>query len=250
MRSSASTTTRRRKHYLPSRIRGAHAPEEEIRIAALRWWIDVVRSGGISPDQVGALGNSVRAEAPTSCLSGSCSSTRPPAAAAITSPMPVRRAVRTPSTRMSLSRPALRLRSNHRVPCNRSSSDAEDAAVVYEYDPSSPSAPQRGWLPDGFTVDIYGYAMSRWSGDPGVLEAVGIRTNLKWYGGQYDVVAQLLAAGELPPTWSWGSSSVYDASAVLNIHFEQGEVGEFTVGTSDTTMPPSARTRAVDLDEA
>lgn len=232
-------------------------PEEASRIAALRTGdIDIVRSGGISPDQVGALGNGARAEAAdilriwfvqfdATASSGSDYFTD----------ARVRKAVAHAINKDEIVNGLL---SGYgriiETPCNPVQLGClEDAPVVYDYDPElSRQLLTEAGYPDGFTVDIYGYRDEQVvQAIQGYLEAVGIRTNLQWYGGQYDVVAQLLAAGDVPLyVGSWGSSSVYDASAVLNIHFEQGEVGEFTVGTSDTIdAAVRAALQTVDLDE-
>ena len=54
----------------------------------------------------------------------------------------------------------------------------------------------------------------------GYLTAVGIKTNMKWLGGQWDVMDKNLAAGTVPLAYiSWGSYSVFDASSIMNRFF-------------------------------
>ncbi|MBX3141471.1 MAG: hypothetical protein KF875_12010 [Trueperaceae bacterium] len=232
-------------------------PEEASRIASLMTGdIDIVRSGGISPDQVAALGDRARAEAAdilriwfvqfdATGVSGSDYFTD----------ARVRQAVAHAINKDELVNGLL---SGYGriidVPCNPVQLGCvEDAAVVYDYDPAlSRQLLADAGYPNGFTVDLYGYRDEQVvQAIQGYLEEVGIRTNLQWYGGQYDVVAKRLAAGELPIyVGSWGSSSVYDASAVLNIHFEEGEVGEFATATNDTIDAAiRAALQTVDLDE-
>lgn len=74
---------------------------------------------------------------------------------------------------------------------------------------------------DGFTVDFYAYrdesvaeAVAR------DLRAVGIRTNLKWIDGRWDRLFDKLQNGEVPMAFiTWGSYSIFDAGAVLNLFF-------------------------------
>lgn len=232
-------------------------PEEASRIAALMTGdIDIVRSGGISPDQAMALGSRAHAEAAdilriwfvqfdATASSGSNYFTD----------ARVRRAVAHAIDKHEIVEVLLSGYGNViDVPCNPVQFGCQsDAAVVYDYDPvEARRLLAEAGYPDGFTVDIFGYRDQQVvQAIQGYLEEVGIRTNLQWYGGQYDVVAKRLAAGELPLyVGSWGSSSVYDASAVLNIHFEKGDVGEFTVGTDDTIDEAVRRAlETVDLDE-
>jgi len=191
-------------------------PEEASRIASLMTGdIDIVRSGGISPDQVAALGNRARAEAAdilriwfvqfdATGVSGSDYFTD----------ARVRQAVAHAINKDELVNGLL---SGYGriidVPCNPVQLGCvEDAAVVYDYDPAlSRQLLADAGYPNGFTVDLYGYRDEQVvQAIQGYLEEVGIRTNLQWYGGQYDVVAKRLAAGELPIyVGSWGSSSVY-----------------------------------------
>lgn len=232
-------------------------PEEASRIAALMTGdIDIVRSGGISPDQAVALGGRARAEAADILriwfvqfdATGSSGSD-------YFTDVRVRQAVAHAINKRELVDVLLSgYGSVIDVPCNPVQFGCvTEAAVVYDYDPAKAREllAESGY-PDGFTVDVFGYRDQQVvQAIQGYLQAVGIRTNLQWYGGQYDVVAQRLAAGELPLyVGSWGSSSVYDASAVLNIHFEKGEVGEFTVGTNDVIdSAVRAALQTVDLDE-
>lgn len=232
-------------------------PEEASRIASLLTGdIDIVRSGGISPDQVGALGNRAKAEAAdilrvwfvqfdATGVSGSD----------VFTDKRVRQAVAHAINKDEIVNGLL---SGYGriidVPCNPVQFGcAEDAAVVYDYDPErARELLAEAGYPDGFMVDLFGYRDQHVvQAIQGYLEAVGIRTNLQWYGGQYDVVAKRLAAGEIPIyVGSWGSSSVYDASAILNIHFEKGEVGEFTTGTNDAIdSAVRAALQTVDLGE-
>lgn len=92
---------------------------------------------------------------------------------------------------------------------------------TYAYDPDrARRLLGKAGLGNGFTVDFYAYrdesvaeAVSR------DLNAVGIRTNLKWMAGRWDRLSNKLPEGRAPIAFiTWGSYSIFDASAVLN-HF-------------------------------
>lgn len=232
-------------------------PEESSRLAALMTGeIDIVRSGAISPDQAMVLSGRVRAEAADILriwfvqFDATASS-----GVDYFTDQRVRQAVAHAINKDEIVNVLLSGYGNViDTPCNPVQYGCQPAAAVtYDYDPAKAREllAEAGY-PNGFTVDLYGYRDEQVvQAIQGYLEAVGIKTNLQWYGGQYDVVAQRLAAGELPIyVGSWGSSSVYDASAVLNIHFEEGPNGEFNVGTNaaiDAAIKAALQT--VDLDE-
>ncbi|MFA5551843.1 MAG: ABC transporter substrate-binding protein [Trueperaceae bacterium] len=230
-------------------------PEEASRIASLLTGdIDIVRSGAISPDQQRALGNRARPEAADILrtwfvqFDGTGSS-----GVDYFTDVRVRQAVAHAINKDEIVN--VLLSGYGRVihtPCNPVQYGCqEDAAVQYEYNPAKAREllTEAGY-PDGFTVEVYGYRDEQVvQAVQGYLEAVGIKTNLNWYGGQYDVVAQILAAGDIPLyVGSWGSSSVYDASAAMNIHLEIG--GEFTTATNEVIdQAVRAALQTVDLNE-
>lgn len=232
-------------------------PEEASRIASmLTGDIDIARSGSISPDQAGALGNRARAEA-ADILRTWFVQFDETASSGVDyfTDVRVRQAVAHAINKHEIV--DVLLSGYGRVidtPCNPVQLGClEEAAVIYDYDPArARELLAEAGYPDGFTVDMYGYRDEHVvQAVQGYLEAVGIRTNLQWYGGQYDVVSKLLAAGDVPLyVGSWGSSSVYDASASLNIHFELGIVGEFATATNQVVDDAiRAALRTVDLDE-
>lgn len=230
-------------------------PEESSRIASLMTGdIDIVRSGSISPDQAASLGNRARVEAAEilrfwfiqfdeTASSGEDFFTD----------IRVRQAVAHAINKDEIVDILLSgYGRNIDTPCNPVQFGCdESAAVAYEYNPEKAKEllAEAGY-PNGFTVDIYGYRDEQVvQAIQGYLEEVGIKTNLQWYGGQYDVVSQRLAAGELPIyVGSWGSSSVYDASASMNIHFEHKE--QYSVATNDVIDEALIKAlRTVDLEE-
>ncbi len=97
----------------------------------------------------------------------------------------------------------------------------EPDTQTYAYDPDRARRllAEAGFR-EGFTIDFYAYrdesvaeAVAR------DLRAVGIRTNLKWMDGRWDRLFDILKRGEAPIAFiTWGSYSIFDASAILN-HF-------------------------------
>lgn len=214
-------------------------PEESSRIASLMTGeIDIARSGSISPDQAAAVRGRARVEAAdilrvwfiqmdTLGRSGVDHFTDPRVRQAVAHAINKDEIVD-----VLLSGYGRRID----TPCNPVQFGCDEAAaVVYDYDPErARQLLAEAGYPDGFTVDLYGYRDEQVAqAIQGYLEEVGIRTNLQWYGGQYDVVSQRLAAGEIAFYFgAWGSSSIYDASAVMDIHFKTGE--EFSLVSSPT----------------
>lgn len=120
------------------------------------------------------------------------------------------------------------------APCNPLQFGCDpDAAVKYEYNPEKARELLReAGYPNGFTVELWAYRDQLMAqAIQGYLEDVGIQTELRWFAGQYDVASQHFAAGEVP-FWfgAWGSYSIFDASASLDVYF--GRDGTFTYGTT------------------
>lgn len=201
-------------------------PEESSRIAALMTGeIDIARSGSISPDQASSIGGQARVEAAEilriwylqmdAIASSGVDYFADPR---------VRQAVNHAINKSEIVDVLLSgFGSVIHVPCNPIQFGCDsDAAVTYEYDPErARELLAEAGYPNGFTVELFGYRDQQVAqAIQFYLEEVGIRTDLQWFGGQYDVVSQRQAAGELPSFFgSWGSSSIYDASAIMDIFF-------------------------------
>lgn len=229
-------------------------PEESSRIASLMTGaIDIARSGSISPDQAPAIQGRARVEAADilrtwfiqmDSLGRSGSD--------FFTDQRVRQAVAHAINKDEIV--DILLSGYGRViqaPCNPVQFGCDEAfANTYDYNPErARELLAEAGYPNGFTVDIFGYREQQVAqAIQGYLEEVGIRTELQWYGGQYDVVSQRLAAGEIALYFgSWGSSSIYDASAVMDIHFKTGE--EFSLNASNTIDAAlSGALQTVDLD--
>ncbi len=230
-------------------------PEESSRIASLMTGaIDIARSGSISPDQAPAIQGRARVEAADILRtwfiqmdslgrSGTDYFTDQRVRAAVAHAINKDEIV------------DILLSGYGRVieaPCNPVQFGCDESkATTHDYNPElARELLAEAGYPNGFTVDLYGYREQQVAqAIQGYLEDVGIKTELQWYGGQYDVVSQRLAAGEIALYFgSWGSSSIYDASAVMDIHFKTGE--EFSLNSSATIDDAlNAALQTVDLDE-
>jgi len=138
------------------------------------------------------------------------------------------------------------------TPCNPVQFGCDPAAATsYEYDPErAMELLAEAGYPDGFSVDVFGYRDQQVAqAIQGYLAQVGIDTELQWFGGQYDVVSQRQGAGETASFFgSWGSSSIYDASAIMNIFFEDDGTYAFTESEAlDTALETALET--VDLEQ-
>ena len=230
-------------------------PEETSRIAALLTGeIEIARSGSISPDQAVTLSNRARVEAADILrvwyLQMDALGT---SGTDVFADVRVRRAVNYAINKDEIVDVLLQgYGTVIDVPCNPSQFGCDpEAATSYEYDPErARELLAEAGYPDGFNVDLFGYRDEQVAqAIQGYLAEVGIETDLQWFGGQYDVVSQRQAAGELPMFFgSWGSSSIYDASAILDIFFASDGTYNYNESESlDQTLQEALQT--VDVDE-
>ncbi len=102
----------------------------------------------------------------------------------------------------------------------------EAEVTRYAHDPERSRALLReAGYPDGFALDFwaFGYetAAEAIAND---LGNVGIRARMKWMGGRWDELNRMLQAGETSMAFiNWGSYSIFDAGAVLNRFFIEGD---------------------------
>ncbi|MBT3257145.1 MAG: hypothetical protein HN366_11905 [Deltaproteobacteria bacterium] len=97
----------------------------------------------------------------------------------------------------------------------------ENRVTRYPYDPArARKLLAEAGYPTGFDTDYY--AINNESAAESILEdlkAVGIRARPKWMMGKWDQLYQKFLNGEIPLVFlTWGSYSIFDASALLN-HF-------------------------------
>jgi len=100
----------------------------------------------------------------------------------------------------------------------------ENRVTCYPYDPARARQllAEAGYA-TGFDTDYY--AINNESAAESILEdlkAVGIRAKPKWMMGKWDQLYQKFLKGKIPLAFlTWGSYSIFDASALLN-HFFMG----------------------------
>ena len=97
----------------------------------------------------------------------------------------------------------------------------ENHVTRYPYDPArARQLLSEAGYPTGFEVDYY--AVNNESAAESILDdlkAVGIRVKPKWMMGKWDQLYQKFLNGKIPLAFlTWGSYSIFDASALLN-HF-------------------------------
>ncbi|HKI48512.1 MAG TPA: ABC transporter substrate-binding protein [Desulfobacteria bacterium] len=101
----------------------------------------------------------------------------------------------------------------------------ENQVVRYPYDPSrARQLLDEAGYPDGFEVDYY--AINNESAAENILKdlrAVGIRAKPKWMMEKWDQLYKKFLNGKIPLAFlTWGSYSIFDASALLNHFFMAG----------------------------
>ena len=110
----------------------------------------------------------------------------------------------------------------------------ESQVKTYAYNPNKARALlAAAGYPEGFSVDFYaGISESAAEAIVEDLKAVGIQADLHWMGGQWDRFYQSFSAGEYPlALLTWGSYSIFDASAILHPFFTTAAPGCY--GTTD-----------------
>lgn len=98
----------------------------------------------------------------------------------------------------------------------------EPHVTRYPYDPAKARKllTDAGY-PDGFTVDFFS-AINESAAEciARDLATVGIKTNFKWMGGEWGQFYKKFLRGEVPlALLTWGSYSIFDASAIMNPFF-------------------------------
>ena len=110
----------------------------------------------------------------------------------------------------------------------------EPEVTAYPYNPEAARALlAAAGYPDGFRIDFYsGVCESASEAIVNDLKAVGIQAHLHWMGGQWNRFYQKFLRGETPLAFlTWGSYSIFDASAVMNSFFMKAAPGCY--GTTD-----------------
>jgi len=99
----------------------------------------------------------------------------------------------------------------------------------YPYDPvKSKKLLAEADYPDGFTVDFFcaGVNESACESIAKNLYAVGIKTNMIWMGAEWSEFYKKFLRGQFPLAFlTWGSYSIFDASAILNPFFMNNAPG-------------------------
>ena len=105
----------------------------------------------------------------------------------------------------------------------------ESDVQQYPYDPvKSRKLLEEAGYPEGFTVDFFcaGVSESACESIADDLKAVGINTHMTWMGSEWNNFYRKFLAGELPLAFlTWGSYSIFDASAILDPFFMKDAPG-------------------------
>ncbi|MFN4089857.1 MAG: ABC transporter substrate-binding protein [Alphaproteobacteria bacterium] len=138
------------------------------------------------------------------------------------------------------------------TPCYPTQVGCTQDVPQYEYNPDkAKELLAEAGFPNGFVTDIYAYRERHLTeATMGYLQAVGIRTNLKYM--QYQALRGLVWDGKTPLFhMTWGSSSVNDVSAFTSLFFSGGrddscrdEEVISAIKEGDTTVDPEKRAAA------
>ncbi len=138
------------------------------------------------------------------------------------------------------------------APCYPTQVGCTQDVLTYNYDPEKAKAllAEAGYA-NGFQTDIYAYRDRQYTESVmSYLQAVGIRTNLKYM--QYQALRGIVWDGKAPLyNMSWGSSSVNDISAFTSLFFNGGRDDSCrdqqvidALKEGDTTTDPEKRNDA------